>query len=268
MRKTPPTNGRAPWLLVTLGGLTLLYLVLPVAAIFVRADWGGLTGTLSSPEAQDALRLSLVTTLVSAFFCLVLGVPLAWVLARTSFVGQGLVRALVTLPLVLPPVVGGVALLLAFGRSGVIGGPLDELTGITFPYTTVGVVMAQVFVALPFTVITVEGVFRSSDQAYDDAAAVLGADRWRTFWRVTVPMTFPGIAAGAVLSWARALGEFGATVTFAGNFPGLTRTMPTEIYLVANTDPSAATTLSLVLVVVCVVVLVVLRGHWWRRSAA
>lgn len=267
MNRPRSTNGRAPWILVGLGALTLIYLVLPIAAIFIRADWGGLFSTLGSTESRDALRLSVQTTLASAAICVIFGVPLAWLLARTTFVGQQLVRALVTLPLVLPPVVGGVALLLAFGRKGVIGEPLLDWTGISFPYTLTGVVMAQVFVALPFTVITVEGVFRSSDAAYDDAAAVLGANRWRTFWRVTVPMTLPGIAAGAVLSWARALGEFGATVTFAGNFPGVTRTMPTQIYLVANTDPSAATTLSLVLVVTCVVVLVVLRSHWWRRSA-
>ena len=151
---------------------------------------------------------------------MVFGVPLAWVLARTAFRGRSLVRALVTLPLVLPPVVGGIALLLALGRNGSSGKPLNEAFGITFPFTTAGVVLAQTFVALPFMVISVEGAFRASDPRYDEAAATLGASRWSTFRRVTLPLALPGIVAGSVLSWARALGEFGATVTFAGNFPG------------------------------------------------
>ena len=167
----------------------------------------------------------------------------------------------------LPPVVGGVALLLAFGRNGIIGRPLNEAFGITLPFTTAGVVMAQTFVALPFMVISVEGAFRASDARYDEAAATLGATRWSTFRRVTLPLALPGIVAGAVLCWARALGEFGATVTFAGSFPGTTRTMPVQIYLVRYEDPDSAIALSLVLIVVSVAVLALLRERWLSGAA-
>jgi molybdate transport system permease protein len=197
---------------------------------------------------------------------LVFGVPLAWVLARSRARGISLLRAVVTLPLVLPPVVGGVALLLAFGRQGILGRLLDEWTGITLPFTTAGVIVAETFVAMPFLIITVEGAFRASNQGYEEAAATLGASRLTVFRTVTLPLTGPSLLAGAMLCWARALGEFGATITFAGNFPGRTQTMPLAVYLALESDPEAAISLSLVLLVVSVAVLAGLRGRWLRSG--
>lgn len=194
--------------------------------------------------------------------CLILGVPLAWVLARTDFPGRRLVRALVTVPLVLPPVVGGVALLLVFGRRGLVGGWLDQNFGVSLPFTTAGVVVAEAFVAMPFLVIAVEGALRGADARYEEAAATLGATRWTAFRRVTLPLIAPGVAAGAVLCWARALGEFGATITFAGNFPGRTQTMPLAVYLALEQDVDAAIVLSLVLLAVSVGILAALRDKW------
>jgi molybdate transport system permease protein len=196
----------------------------------------------------------------------VLGVPLAWVLARARTRGISVLRALVTLPLVLPPVVGGVALLLAFGRQGVLGRPLDALTGVTLPFTTAGVVVAETFVAMPFLVVTVEGAFRAADRGYEEAAATLGASRLTVFRRVTLPLVGPSLVAGTVLCWARALGEFGATITFAGSFPGRTQTMPLAVYLALQSDPEAAIALSLVLLLVSVAVLGGLRDRWLRAG--
>jgi molybdate transport system permease protein len=192
----------------------------------------------------------------------VLGIPLAWVLARARFPGRSLVRALVTVPLVLPPVVGGVALLLLLGRRGLLGQHLDAWFGLTIPFTTTAVVLAEAFVALPFLVIAVEGALRGADPRYEDAAATLGASRFTVFRRVTLPMVAPGVVAGAVLCFARALGEFGATITFAGSFPGVTRTMPLSVYLALETEPEAAIVLSLVLLAVSVLVLATLRDRW------
>ena len=194
--------------------------------------------------------------------CLLLGVPLAWMLARTAFPGRRLVRALVTVPLVLPPVVGGVALLLVFGRRGLLGSWLDTTFGVSLPFTTAGVVLAEAFVAMPFLVISVEGALRGADARYEEAAATLGASRWTAFRRVTLPLIAPGVAAGGVLCWARALGEFGATITFAGNFPGRTQTMPLAVYLALEQDVDAAIVLSLLLLVVSVVILAALRDRW------
>ncbi len=188
--------------------------------------------------------------------------PLAWVLARAEFPGRRLVRALVTVPLVLPPVVGGVALLLVFGRRGLIGGWLDSTFGISLPFTTAGVVVAEAFVAMPFLVISVEGALRGADARYEEAAATLGAGRWTAFRRITLPLIAPGVAAGAVLCWARALGEFGATITFAGNFPGRTQTMPLAVYLALEQDLDSAIVLSLLLLVVSVGILAALRDKW------
>jgi molybdate transport system permease protein len=192
----------------------------------------------------------------------VLGVPMAWVLARAEFPGRRLVRALVTVPLVLPPVVGGVALLLVFGRRGLVGSWLDATFGISLPFTTAGVVVAEAFVAMPFLVISVEGALRGADARYEEAAATLGAGRWTAFRRVTLPLIAPGVAAGAVLCWARALGEFGATITFAGNFPGRTQTMPLAVYLALEQDLDSAIVLSLLLLVVSVGILAALRDKW------
>ncbi|AGL19959.1 ABC transporter permease [Actinoplanes sp. N902-109] len=240
----------------------LAFLVLPLAGLLIRAPWSTLPERLTAPGVLAALRLSLLTATLATGVCLLLGVPLAWVLARADFLGRRLVRALVTVPLVLPPVVGGVALLLVFGRRGLVGGWLDSAFGFTLPFTTAGVVVAEAFVAMPFLVISVEGALRGADARYEEAAATLGAGRWTAFRRVTLPLIAPGVAAGAVLCWARALGEFGATITFAGNFPGRTQTMPLAVYLALEQDLDAAIVLSLVLLVVSVAILAALRDKW------
>jgi molybdate transport system permease protein len=253
---------RAPLALAVPAFLGLAFLVFPLVGLLVRAPWSTLPQRLTEPGILAALRLSLYSATLATAVSLVLGVPLAWILARTSFPGRKLVRALVTVPLVLPPVVGGVALLLVFGRRGLLGGWLDSTFGITLPFTTTGVVVAEAFVAMPFLVISVEGALRAADARYEEAAATLGASRWTTFRRVTLPMIAPGVAAGAVLCWARALGEIGATITFAGNFPGRTQTMPLAVYLALEQDLDSAIVLSLVLLVVSVAVLAGLRDRW------
>ena len=260
-------TGLPPLLLVP-AGLALAFLVLPLLALLVRAPWTTLPERLTGPGVGTALRLSLVCAGSATVLCLLLGVPLAWVLARATFPGRRLVRALVTVPLVLPPVVGGVALLLLLGRRGLLGQHLDAWFGITLPFTTPAVVIAEAFVAMPFLVIAVEGALRGADRRYEDAAATLGASRWTVFRRVTLPLVAPGISAGAVLCFARALGEFGATITFAGSFPGVTRTMPVEVYLALESDPQSAVVLSLVLLAVSVLVLVSLRDRWLTGSAS
>ena len=253
---------RVPLALLLPAVAGLLFLVLPLAGLLIRAPWSTLPQRLAEPEVRAALRLSLQTATVATVVCLVLGVPLAWLLARVDFPGRRLVRALVTVPLVLPPVVGGVALLLVFGRRGLIGSWLDANFGLTLPFTTTGVVLAEAFVAMPFLVIAVEGALRGADTRYEEAAATLGAGRWTTFTHVTLPLVAPGVAAGAVLCWARALGEFGATITFAGNFPRRTQTMPLAVYLALETDLDAAIVLSLILLTVSVVILAALRDKW------
>ncbi|WP_203928461.1 ABC transporter permease [Virgisporangium ochraceum] len=258
MRRTQ----RVPVGLLVPAAIGLVFLVLPLAALLIRAPWSTMPQRLAEPEVRTALWLSLQSATVATVVCLVLGVPLAWVLARTDFPGRRFVRALVTVPLVLPPVVGGVALLLVFGRRGLVGEWLDATFGITLPFTTAGVVLAEAFVAMPFLVIAVEGALRGADTRYEEAAATLGAGRWVTFTHVTLPLVAPGVAAGAVLCWARALGEFGATITFAGNFPGRTQTMPLAVYLALETDLDAAIVLSLILLTVSVVILAALRDRW------
>ena len=249
-----------PLLLPAMAGLA--FLVLPLAGLVVRAPWTTLWQRLTESSALTALRLSLQTATTATIVCLLLGVPLAWLLARVDFPGRRVVRALVTVPLVLPPVVGGVALLLVFGRRGLLGEWLNAAFGFTLPFTTTGVVVAEAFVAMPFLVIAVEGALRGADTRYEEAAATLGAGRWTAFTHVTLPLVAPGIAAGGVLCWARALGEFGATITFAGSFQGTTRTMPIEVYLTLQHDPEAAIALSLVLLLVSVAVLAGLRERW------
>lgn len=235
--------------------------------MLIRAPWRGLGRLLSDSDVLTALRLSVECATAATVVSLVLGVPLAWVLARASFPGLRLLRALVTLPLVIPPVVGGVALLLALGRNGVVGRYLDDWFGITLPFTTVGVVLAETFVAMPFLVVTVEGALRSADRELEEAAATLGASRVTVFARVTLPVIAPSLAAGSVLCWARALGEFGATITFAGSLPGTTQTMPLAVYRVLQTDINAAIALSLVLLLVAVTVLVALRERWMHPGS-
>jgi molybdate transport system permease protein len=216
---------------------------------------------LSDSQVLTALRLSLECATSATAISLVLGVPLAWVLARTSFPGIQVIRALVTLPLVLPPVVGGFALLLALGRHGILGHYLDSWFGVTLPFTTAGVIVAETFVAMPFLVVTVEGAPRSSDRDLEEAASTLRASRLTIFRRITLPLIGPSLLAGGALCWARALGEFGATITFAGNFPGTTQTMPIAVYNALETDPEAAIALSLVLLAVAVIILSVLRDR-------
>ncbi len=262
---TAPRSIPAPLLAPAL--LAVAFLVLPLAGLVIRAPWGRIPEILASSEALLALRLSLWTSTLATVISVLIGVPLAWVLSRTRFPGQAILRALVTLPLVLPPVVGGVALLLAFGRTGFIGRYLDEWFGLTIPFTPIAVVMAETFVAMPFLVVTVEGALRAADPGYEEAAATLGARRMTVFARVTLPLIAPSLAAGAVLCWARALGEFGATITFAGSLPGVTQTMPIAVYYALETDPDAAIALSLVLLAVSVAVLVALRDRWLRSGA-
>ncbi len=253
---------RIPVALLVPAGLGLTFLVLPLAGLIVRAPWTTMPKRLAEPGVLTALRLSLQTATLATLFCLALGVPLAWLLARVEFPGRRVVRALVTVPLVLPPVVGGIALLLVFGRKGILGAWLDSAFGLTLPFTTTGVVLAESFVAMPFLIISVEGALRGADARYEEAAATLGAGRWTTFTRVTLPLVAPGIAAGAVLCWARALGEFGATITFAGNYPGVTQTMPLAVYLALEKDLNAAIVLSLILLTVSVAILASLRDRW------
>jgi molybdate transport system permease protein len=255
-------SGRPPWALVPPAALTLGFLVLPFVALLQRAPWSSLGELLGAPLVTEALRLSLVSALAATGLSLVGGVPLAWMLARTDFPGRSLVRGLVLLPMVLPPVVGGAALLFAFGRRGLVGGPVYDGTGFLLPFSLWGVIAANTFVALPFLVVTVEAGLRSADRRYEDAAATLGAGRWMIFRQVTLPMVLPSIVAGAVLCWARALGEFGATVTFAGNLQGRTQTMPLAVFLALESDRGAAIALSLVLVAVSLAVLVPLRDRW------
>ncbi|GAA2902760.1 ABC transporter permease [Streptosporangium fragile] len=261
-RPSDGVAGRLPWVLVVPAVAGMVFLVLPPAGLLIRAPWPTLLERLGEPQVLEALRLSLVTATIATLVCLLLGVPLAWLLARVSFPGRRLVRALITVPLVLPPVVGGVALLLVLGRRGLVGQWLEQAFGFSLPFSTAGVVVAEAFVAMPFLVISVEGALRAADLRFEEAAATLGASRWTVFRRVTLPLVAPGIMAGAVLCWARALGEFGATITFAGNFPGRTQTMPLAVYLALETEPEAAIVLSLVLLAVSVVILAGLRDRW------
>jgi molybdate transport system permease protein len=235
---------------------------LPLAALVVRAPWSDAWGHLTSREAGQALRLSMLTSLLATAVALVLGVPLAWVQARVDYRGRAVVRALTTLPMVLPPVVGGTALLLALGRRGLVGQYLDD-AGVHLPFHVAGAVVAEAFVAMPFLVLTLEAAFRSVDHRLEDAARTLGASRWTVFRRVTLPLVRPSLVAGAVLCWARALGEFGATITFAGNLPGKTQTLPLFVYVrFEGADPASAIVLSLALMMLSLAVLLALRDRW------
>jgi molybdate transport system permease protein len=243
--------------------IAIAFLVLPFVALLQRTPWAGLADLLHNPVVTQALKLSLVTSLAATAVAVVLGIPLAWVLARMRFPGRSLLRALVILPMVLPPVVGGAALLFALGRRGLLGEPVYEGTGFLLPFSMWGVIVANAFVAMPFLVITVEAGLRSVDERYEDAAATLGASRWTTFRRVSIPMAAPSVIAGMVLCWARALGEFGATITFAGNFPGRTQTMPIAIFIALERgDRDAAVALSLIMIAVSLAVLIPLRDRW------
>jgi molybdate transport system permease protein len=250
---------------IGLAAIAVAFFALPLVGLLWRAPWSNAWTYLTDDEVAEALKLSMITSLWATALSVVFGVPLAWVLARVSFPGSSIVRALCTLSMVLPPVVGGVALFFALGRRGLVGQYLDRWFDLRLPFTTAGVVVAQTFVAMPFLVITVEAALRQHDQRFDDAARTLGGSRWYTFRRVTLPAVRPALVAGAVLSWARALGEFGATITFAGNFPGTTRTMPLAVYLALETNPEEAIMLALVLIAISFAVLVSLRDRWFGR---
>lgn len=267
MRSGAP-GGRIPRLLLLPMVLGLALLLLPIAGLLARADWPNLPAAISSPEALSALWLSLQTATAATLLCLVLGVPLALVIARASPRVAGVLRALSTLPLVMPPLVGGIALLYLLGRNGLAGYWLDLFFGIRIPFTTLAVVLAQAFVALPFLVISLEGALRTSGTRWESVAATLGAGPWTVFRRITLPLALPGLVAGTVLCFSRALGEFGATALFAGNAEGVTRTMPLAIYTAFNgagVSQDTAVALSLLLIVVAVVILLFLRS--WREES-
>jgi molybdate transport system permease protein len=238
--------------------------VIPLVAMVVRAPWRHAWSILSEPNLRQALWLSLVCSVSATALAFLFGVPLAWVQARLRFPGRSLLRAVTTLPVVLPPVVGGLALLLAFGRNGVVGKYLYEWFSIRLPFSTAGAIVAETFVSMPFLVLSLEAAFTSSDLRFEEAAATLGASRFYTFRRVTLPALRPALVASGVLCWARALGEFGATITFAGNFPGTTQTVPLAVYQAFETNPEAAIMLSLLLVAISLSILISLRHRLVR----
>lgn len=261
-----PARGRRapPLLLMVLGVVGLALFLLPLAGLLARTPWSRLPALLAGEVVTDALRISALTSVAATVVSLLLGVPLAWLLARVPFPGRAFVRGVVTLPLVLPPVVGGAALLFALGRRGLVGAPLEGATGLLLPFSTWGVVLANTFVAMPFLVITVEGALRAMDRRYEEAAASLGAGRWTVLRRVTLPTIAPSLVAGTVLCWARAFGEFGATITFAGNLQGRTQTLPLAVFVALERDRDTAVAISLVMVLISLGVLVALRDRWWR----
>ncbi|MET3947076.1 molybdate transport system permease protein [Arthrobacter sp. UYCu512] len=262
VRQPSGFSGMPAWIFAAAAAGALLVL-LPLAAMAARVNWAQFIPLVTSEASLTALGLSLRTAAASTALCIVFGVPLALVLARGDFPGQRLLRAFVLLPLVLPPVVGGIALLYTFGRQGLLGRSL-ELAGIQIAFSTAAVILAQTFVALPFLVVSLEGALRSAGTRYEAVAATLGASPGTVLRRVTMPLVLPGLASGAVLSFARSLGEFGATLTFAGSLQGVTRTLPLEIYLQRETDADAAVALSMVLVAVAVIVV----GLSYRRPRA
>lgn len=257
---------RPPRLLVALAALGVVLFLLPIIGLLGRTPWGDLPSLLSSDIVVDAIRLSLITSIGATALAAIIGLPLAYMLARVEFRGRAIVRALVLLPLVLPPVVGGAALLFALGRRGVVGDPLNSLTGIVLPFSAWGAVVAVTFVSMPFLVITVEGALRNMDRRFEHAAHTLGAGGWTVLRRVTLPMIWPSIVAGFALTWARALGEFGATITFAGNLQGRTQTLPLAVFVALETDRDTAIAISLVMVAISMTVLVLLRDRWWRTT--
>ncbi len=267
-RQRRGAGNQPPLPAVVLGLIGLVvFFGLPLAGLLWRAPWSDVASVLRDPHARDALRVSLICSLSATGLSVLFGIPIAWLLARGRFPGLNAVRALATLPLVLPPVVGGVALFYAFGRRGLIGEWLSRWFGIQLPFTIWAAIIAETFVAMPFFIITVEGALRSLDTRYEEAAATFGARRWTIFRRVTVPMIAPSIAAGMALTWARALGEFGATITFAGNFPGKTQTLPLAIYLAFENNDPAGIVLSILLLAISIVVLAVVGSRVFANRA-
>ncbi|APY91107.1 molybdenum ABC transporter permease subunit [Streptomyces alfalfae] len=266
-RSRDPARTRAPLALALPALLAIAFLLMPLIGILARTTWGDLGAHLSAPGVTRALKLSLLVSFWALGLSLLLGVPLAWLLARVDFPGKAVVRSLVLLPMVLPPTVGGVALLLGFGRRGLLGPWLEDTFGVVLPFHTSGAVIAATFVAMPFLVISLEGALGGLRPGYEETAASLGAPPVRVFLTVTLPMVTPGLIAGAALTWARALGEFGATITFAGNLPGTTQTLPLQVYLLLQDSPEAATSLSLLLLAIAMAVLIGLRGRWTTGAA-
>ncbi|MFD4198548.1 ABC transporter permease [Amycolatopsis thermoflava] len=256
-----------PWVLWVPATLALALVVLPVVGLLMRTDLRRVPELIVSDAALTALRLSLETAAVSTLACIALGVPLAVVLARSTVRGIRVLRAVVLLPLVLPPVVGGLALLYLLGRKGFLGYLLGVTAGVQVPFTTAAVIIAQTFVAMPFLVVSLEGALRSGGDRYEQIASTLGARPWTVFRRVTLPLLLPALGSGAVLSFARALGEFGATITFAGSYEGVTRTLPLEVYVQAEADVDSAVALALLLIVVAVVVIAVARPRALEGTA-
>jgi len=254
-------RARLPVAIVALACIGAAFVLLPVFALFVRAPWSRLGEALSGVGASMALRLSMEVSLAATAISVIIGVPLAWLLARGEFPGRNLLRAAVVLPILLPPVVGGVGLLAALGRSGLVGRWLHDVLGLQLTFTTAGAVVATTFVSMPLVVLATEAGLRGLDRRYERAAAAMGGSPWYVFRRVTLPMVAPQLAAGAVLTWARALGEFGATITFAGNLAGRTQTMPLAVFEARQVDPGGAIVLSLILVVISISVLVALGGR-------
>lgn len=255
MRSDGPQAAALPRWVYLPAAAGAVFVVLPLIALALKADWTRFGALITSPASRTALGLSLRTAAASTLLCLLFGVPLALVLARHHGRAVRMLRSLVLLPLVLPPVVGGLALLYVFGRLGLLGHYL-EAAGIRIAFSTTAVVLAQTFVSLPFLVIALEGAARTAGSGYDRVAATLGARPSTVWWRVTLPLLGPGLLSGSVLAFARALGEFGATLTFAGSRPGVTRTMPLEIYLQREADPDSAVALSVLLVAVAAVIVV------------
>jgi molybdate transport system permease protein len=258
------TRERPPLPVTLLAAVAVAFFVLPIAGLVYRAPWSTALEELTRPEALTALQLSALVSVAATVLAVVFGVPLAWVYARVPFRGRDVVRALTTLPMILPPIVGGVALLFAFGRTGLVGQFLDAGLGLRIAFTTTGAILAAAFVATPFLVLSVEAGLRSMDRRYEDAARTLGATRWLVFRRVTLPLIAPSLFAGAVLAWARGLGEFGATITFAGNVPGTTQTLPLAVLIALETRPEVAVMLSLLLLAISLVILIALRDRYLR----
>ena len=262
MTRTP--GGRPPVVLITLGAVGLLFFTIPFIGLLGEVPWSDLPSLLGDDVVADALRVSLIASLGAAVIALILGVPIAWLLARVEFPGKSVVRGIVILPLVLPPVVSGAALLFALGRRGFVGGPLDDAIGLVLPFSIWGVIASATFVAMPFLVITVEGALRGMDRRREGAAASLGARPWTVLRRITLPAIAPSLLAGLALTWARAFGEFGATITFAGNLQGRTQTLPLAVFVALESNRGLAVAISLVMVAVSAVVLIALRDRWWR----
>ena len=256
-------TSRLPVSIRVLAVLAVSFVALPLLSLLWLVPWARLATLLTRDAVMDALLLSVTTSVVAALISLALGVPLALQLSRMTGLAVSAIRAVVVLPMILPPVVGGAALLFAFGRNGLVGSVLADITGLVFPYTIGGVVLANTFVALPFVVITVEGALRAIDPRYELAASTLGANRSRLTFKIVLPMVRPALIAGGFIAWARALGEFGATITFAGNIQGKTQTLPLAVFVALESDREAALVMSVLLVSVSLIVLVSLRDRWW-----